>query len=97
MPRRGLARRADASPTGKSPRNFTDPYSHLMKSDGHYIHSYNCQLAVDSDHRAIGVSNQPPDAKPLEPMLERSQRKGMRRSGHRRHRPPAPPTGGRPT
>ena len=78
MPRRGLARRADRSPTGKSQRNhrcaegfaYTDPDSHLMKSDGHYIQGYNYQLAVDSDHQvivAIGVSNQPPDAEHLEP------------------------------
>lgn len=65
-----MARKADGSPTGKSQRNFTDPESHLMKSDGHYIHGYNCQLAVDSDHQvivAMGVSNQPPDVEHLEP------------------------------
>jgi transposase len=74
MPRRGLARKADGTPTQKTQRNFTDPDSHLMKSDGHYIQGYNCQLAVDSEHQvivAIGVSNQPPDAEHLAPMLER--------------------------
>ena len=74
MPRRGLARKADGTPTSRTQRNFTDPDSHLMKSDGHYIQGYNCQLAVDSDHQvivAIGVSNQPPDAEHLEPMLQR--------------------------
>ena len=34
-------------------RTFTDPDSHLMKSDGHYIQGYNCQLPVDSDHQVI--------------------------------------------
>ena len=34
MPRRGLARKADGTPTHKSQRNFTDPDSHLMQSGG---------------------------------------------------------------
>ena len=74
MPRRGLSRKADGTPTCKSQRNFTDPESHLMKSDGHYIQGYNGQLAVDSDHQvivAVGVSNQAPDVEHLEPMLQR--------------------------
>jgi hypothetical protein len=74
MPRRGLARKADGTPTRKSQRNFTDPDSHLMKTDGHYIQGYNCQLAVDSDHQvivALGVSNQAPDVEHLEPMVQR--------------------------
>ena len=74
MPRRGLARKADCTPTAKTQRNFTDPDSHLMKSDGHYIQGYNCQVAVDSGHQvivAVGVSNQAPDVEHLEPMLER--------------------------
>jgi transposase len=74
MPRRGLARKADGTPTKKTQRNFTDPESHLMQSGGSYLQGYNCQLAVDSDHQvivAVGVSNQPPDFEQLEPMLER--------------------------
>ncbi|MFM9087468.1 MAG: transposase, partial [Cyanobium sp.] len=74
MPRRGLARKADGTPTRKSQRNFTDPDSHLMQSGGSYLQGYNCQLAVDSDHQvivAVGVSNQPPDVEHLEPMLQR--------------------------
>jgi hypothetical protein len=74
MPRRGLARKADGTPTAKTQRNFTDPDSHLMQSGGSYLQGYNCQLAVDSDHQvivAVGVSNQPPDVEHLEPMLER--------------------------
>jgi transposase len=74
MPRRGLARKSDGTPTRKSQRNFTDADSHLMKSDGHYIQGYNCQLAVDSDHQVIvatGVSNQAPDVEHLDPMLQR--------------------------
>lgn len=74
MPRRGLARKANGTPTQKTQRNFTDADSHLMKSDGHYIQGYNCQLAVDSDHQvivALGVSNQAPDVEHLEPMVQR--------------------------
>jgi transposase len=74
MPRRGLARKADGTPTKKTQRNFTDPDSHLMQSGGSYLQGYNCQVAVDSDHQvivAVGVSNQPPDVEHLEPMLRR--------------------------
>jgi hypothetical protein len=45
-----------------------------MKSGGSYLQGYNCQVAVDADHQVIvelGVSNQPPDAEHLEPILER--------------------------
>ncbi len=74
MPRRGLARKADGTPKAKTQRSFTDPDSHLMLSGGTYLQGYNCQLATGSDHQvivAVGVSNQPPDAEHLEPMLER--------------------------
>jgi hypothetical protein len=75
MPRRGLAHKADGSPTAKVQRNFSDPDSHIMQSDGDWIQGYNCQAAVDGDHQvivAIGVSNQPPDVEHLEAMLERT-------------------------
>jgi hypothetical protein len=74
MPRRGLARKADGTPTKKTQRNFTDADSHLMQSGGSYLQGYNGQLAVDRDHQvivAVGVSNQPPDVEHLEPMLQR--------------------------
>ena len=74
MPRRGLARRTDGTPTKKTQRNFTDADSHLMQSGGTYLQGYNCQLAVDRGHQvivAVGVSNQPPDVEHLEPMLQR--------------------------
>jgi transposase len=75
MPHRGLAHTADGSPTAKAQRNFSDPDSHIMQSDGDWIQGYNCQAAVDGDHQvivAIGVSNQPPDVEHFEPMLERT-------------------------
>jgi transposase len=37
MPRRGLARKADGTPTNKAQHNFTDPESHLMQSGGSYL------------------------------------------------------------
>jgi hypothetical protein len=75
MPHRGLAHRADGSPTTAAQRNFTDPGSHIMKSDGNLLQGYNGQAAVDGDHQvivAMGVSNQPPDVEHLVPMLERT-------------------------
>jgi hypothetical protein len=75
MPQRGLAHRADGSPKASTQRNFTDPDSHIMKSDGNMLQGYNCQAAVDGDHQvivAMGVSNQPPDVEHLKPMLERT-------------------------
>jgi hypothetical protein len=74
MPRRGLARKADGTPTNKTQRNFTDPDSHLMQSGGSYLQGYNYQLAVDRDHQvivAVGVSSQAPDVEHLARMLER--------------------------
>ena len=74
MPRRGLARTADGTPTLKTQRNLTDPDSHLMQSGGSYLQGFNCQVTVDSDHQvivAVGVSNHPPDTEHLEPMLDR--------------------------
>jgi transposase len=73
MPHRGLAHRADGTPTAGAQRNFTDPGSHIMKSDGTLLQGYNCQAAVDGDHQvivAMGVSNQSPDPEHLVPMLE---------------------------
>ena len=75
MPHRGLAHRADGSPTATAQRNFTDPDSHIMRSDGDVLQGYNCQAVVDSDHQvilAMGVSNQPPDVEHLVAMLERT-------------------------
>ncbi|MCX5967636.1 MAG: hypothetical protein NTV57_08360 [Cyanobacteria bacterium] len=65
MPRRGLPASAAGVPDAKAQRNFTDPDSHIMKTDGGWIQGYNCQAAVDGDHQvivAVGVSNQPPDS-----------------------------------
>jgi len=74
MPRRGLARKADGTPTAKTQRNFTDSDSHLTQSSGTFLQGYNSQVAVDSDHQvivAVGVSNQASDVEHLEPMQHR--------------------------
>ena len=45
-----------------------------MQSGGSYFQGYNCQVAVDGDCQVIvsvGVSNQPPDIRHLEPMFGR--------------------------
>ena len=54
MLRRGLARKADGTPTKKTQRNhrfaeacgYTDPESHLMPLGGAFLLGYKCQLAV---------------------------------------------------
>lgn len=59
-------------PHPKAQRNFTDPDSRIMERGGEFLQGYNCQAVVDSDHQIIvaeAVTNQPPDAENLEPML----------------------------
>ncbi len=64
-PRRGLARKADGTPTNKTQRNhrsaedcvYTDSDSHLMQSGGSYLQGYNCQLVVDRDHQVIAIDS----------------------------------------
>jgi len=81
---RSAGARGDATPRAgtegqwhndvQTQRKFSDADSHLMKSDGHFIHGYNYQLAVDSDHPvivALGVSNQAPDVEHLDPTVQR--------------------------
>jgi transposase len=67
---------ADDSGTveGKAQRSFTDADSRIMKAGDGYVQGYNAQAVVDQEHQIIvahGVSNQPPDAEYLIPMLDR--------------------------
>ncbi len=74
MPYRGLAHRADGSPTAAASGISPIPTA-IMKSDGNLLQGYNCQAVVDGDHQvivAMGVSNQSPDPEHLVPMLERT-------------------------
>jgi hypothetical protein len=64
----------DGSPTDKAQRNFTDPESRIQKAGTGFIQGYNAQTAVDAEHQIIvaqAVTNQPPDAEHLLPMVER--------------------------
>jgi transposase len=59
-------------PHPKAQRNFTDPDSRIMERGGEFLQGYNCQAVVDGDHQIVvaeAVTNQPPDAENLEPML----------------------------
>jgi transposase len=107
MPRRGLARKADGTPKGKTQRNFTDPdvsaglqlpaggrqRASGDRGGGHQqpaagcrapgahapAHRHHCRCSAQGDDDGCGV-------------LERGQRQGLPRSGHRRlhrHRPAA--------
>jgi transposase len=64
---------ADGMPNPKAQRNFTDPESRIMESGGQFLQGYNCQAAVDDERQIIvgqSVTNQPPDAGNLAPMLD---------------------------
>jgi transposase len=64
----------DGAPTPKAQRNFTDAESRIMKTGDGYVQGYNGQIVVDETHQIIvaqGLSNQPPDAEHLVPMLDR--------------------------
>jgi transposase len=74
MPGHQVQADAEGQPKPKAQRNFTDPDSRIMKRGTDFLQGYNAQAAVDDAHQIIiaeGVSNQPPDAEHLEPMLER--------------------------
>jgi hypothetical protein len=66
----------DGTPHPKAQRNFTDPDSRLMESQGAFLQGYNCQAAVDEGHQIIvaqAVTNQPPDNGNLLPLLRQTQ------------------------
>lgn len=62
----------DGSPHPRAQRNFTDPDSRIMESGGAFVQGYNAQIVVDDHSQVIlaeAVTNQPPDAGNLVPML----------------------------
>lgn len=62
----------DGSPHPSAQRNFTDADSRIMCSGGEFMQGYNCQAVVDAEHQVViaaALTNQPPDAEHLEPML----------------------------
>jgi transposase len=63
----------DGVPKPKAQRNFTDPDSRIQKAGNAFIQGFNAQAAVDSANQIIvaqAVTNQPPDAEHLLPMLD---------------------------
>lgn len=65
---------ADGTPKPQAQRNFTDPDSRIQKAGTDFIQGFNAQAAVDSEAQVIvahAVTNQPPDAEHLAPMLDR--------------------------
>jgi len=74
LPRKQTPANTEGRPSDEAQRNFTDPQSSIMVGADGFIQAYNAQLAVDEGHQIIvacGVTNQPPDAANLKPMLER--------------------------
>jgi hypothetical protein len=64
----------DGTPQDQAQRNFTDGDSRIMKSSDGFVQAYNCQIAADGQAQIIvahAVTNQPPDAEHLVPMIEK--------------------------
>lgn len=73
LPKHRVRTRSDGTPEPKAQRNFVDPDSRIMESNGSFLQGYNCQLAVDSEHQIIvahAVTNQCPDNGNLLPLLD---------------------------
>jgi transposase len=74
LPRNTPPKKPSGEPKPKAQRNFTDPDSRIMFTDGTYVQAYNGQIAVDESHQIIvaaALSNQGTDAEYFEPMLRR--------------------------
>jgi transposase len=77
LPSHKIPRTKDGGIDPKAQRNFTDAASRIMKSGEGYVQAYNCQAVVDEAHQIIvaqAVTNQPPDAEHLVPMLAQTLR-----------------------
>lgn len=83
--KRETQRKAGKKPRGQRPKppsdeppenkqyNFTDPESHIMKSDGTYVQAYNAQAAVETGSMFIvgeRVTNEPNDKQELNADVE---------------------------
>lgn len=75
--RRGKAPKPPTEePDSKAQRNFTDPESRIMPSQGqgNFVQGYNCQAAVDEKSQIIvatNVTQQTNDKQQLEPMVKK--------------------------
>ncbi|WP_324668725.1 transposase [Geochorda subterranea] len=76
---------AQARPSPKAQRNFTDPDSRIMKDpDGRFIQGYNAQAVVDTESQIIvaaDLTNQAADAPHLIPMADQVEANTGRRPG----------------
>ncbi len=66
----------EATPPSSAQRNFTDPDSSIMNTHHGFVQAYNAQIGVDVDSQVIlanGVTDQPPDAQHLLPILKRTR------------------------
>jgi transposase len=73
LPSHRVQRDGDGKPAPKAQRNFTDPDSRIMKSQGGFEQAYNCQAVVDEHAQVIvaqAVTNQPPDCEHFEPLVD---------------------------
>jgi transposase len=74
LPHHTVPHTAEGAPTPKAQRNFTDPDSRIMKAGATFVQGFNAQAAVDAEHQVIvaqALTNQPPDAEHLAPLVER--------------------------
>jgi len=74
LPKHRPMTESDGTPNPRAQRNFTDPESRIMESNGTFIQGYNAQIVVDEAHQVIvaeSVTKKPPDSHNLAPMLER--------------------------
>jgi transposase len=73
LPHHRVPHKPDGTPTPDAQRNFTDADSRIMVSSGAFVQAYNAQIVVDAESQIIvaeAVTNQPPDAEHLAPMLD---------------------------
>lgn len=73
LPRHQIPADAEGTPAPKAQRNFTDAESRIQKASDGFIQGFNCQVGVDGANQVIvahAVTNQPPDAQHLIPVLE---------------------------
>jgi transposase len=73
LPTHRVRAHVDGTPKPKTQRNFTDADSRIMEKNGSFLQGYNAQVVVDEAHQVIlahGLSNQPPDAEYLAPLLK---------------------------
>jgi transposase len=74
LPRHRVPVYPDGTPKPNAQRNFTDPDSRIMLTNGTVVQAYNAQIAVDAQAQVIvaaEVTNQAPDPEHLAPMLDR--------------------------